>query len=211
MSTSLQNPITQIRNIWGVGRNYAEHAKELGNTVPLKPLIFLKAGSTVLTTGQKLVLPAFSKDIHHEIELAVEFGKDLEITRAAIALDLTARDIQTELKKSAQPWTLAKSFKHSTLLGAFFDVKDPELLEELHLELLVNDEMRQSGSTEDMVFSVGELSEYIKEHFPVCAGDLILTGTPSGVGPLVSGDVIEAYCFDVDNKPLSEGRWEILG
>jgi acylpyruvate hydrolase len=209
MSTSTQNSEHQIRNIWGVGRNYAEHAMELGNTVPMKPMIFLKAGSTVLPAGQKLSLLSFTKDVHHEVELAVEFGDKLEIVRAAVALDLTARDIQAELKKAGHPWTLAKSFKHSTLLGSFFEVTDQDLLEELHLELLVNDEMRQSGSTEDMVFSVGELASYIKEHFPVCPGDLILTGTPSGVGPLKSGDVIEAYCFDVDNKPLSEGRWVI--
>ncbi|MGE3974937.1 MAG: fumarylacetoacetate hydrolase family protein [Bdellovibrionales bacterium] len=199
----------QIRNIWGVGRNYAEHAKELGNTVPSKPLIFLKAGSTALLSDQKFPLPAFTNDVHHEIELAVEFGPSLEIVRAAVCLDLTARDLQAELKKKGEPWTLAKSFKHSTLLGSFFDVKD-SACGDLHLELLINDEVRQTGHTAQMIFSVPVLAQYLRECFPICPGDLILTGTPSGVGPLVSGDQIEALCFDSQNKSLSEGRWQIL-
>jgi acylpyruvate hydrolase len=201
---------SKTRNIWGVGRNYAEHAKELGNTVPSEPLIFLKAGSSILTSEKSFKLPSFSKDIHHEIELAVEFGPRLEIQRAAVCLDLTARDLQTQAKKNGTPWTLAKSFKDSTLLGTFFEVKEKAQLSDLHLELLINDEVRQIGSTSQMVFSAEQLVTYIRDHFPVCPGDLILTGTPSGVGPLKPNDSIEAYCFDSAHRPLSEGHWDIL-
>src|SRR3989338_8387796 len=102
-----------IRNIWSIGRNYAEHAKELGNEVPAEPLIFLKAGSSAVLNSADFSLPSWATDIHHEVELALQFNDQLEISKAAVALDLTERTLQSKLKAKGSPWTLAKSFTNS--------------------------------------------------------------------------------------------------
>jgi acylpyruvate hydrolase len=196
-----------IRNLWCVGRNYADHAKELGNDLPKKPLIFLKAGTSTLQSGFPLFLPKWSKDVHHEVELALQFGDNLKIHRACVALDLTLRDIQTELKAAAQPWTLAKSFKNATPLGNFFDW-DPEM--DLRIRVAINGETRQETSTRHMIFNIPHLAEYVCEHFPVTAGDLLLTGTPQGVGPILEGDEIIAEAVtlhDGKDDVLSAGQW----
>ncbi len=200
-----------IRNLWCVGRNYADHAKELGNAVPETPLIFLKAGTSTLNSGFPLEIPSWSKDIHHEVELAVQFGDGLKIQRACISLDLTLRDVQAQLKKDQQPWTLAKSFKNATPLGNFFDVEDVNL-QEVKIRILVNGEVRQESMTSKMVFPIARLAEYVCDRFPVAAGDLLLTGTPQGVGPLVEGDEVLAealYVRDGKEEVLSQGQWTV--
>jgi 2-keto-4-pentenoate hydratase/2-oxohepta-3-ene-1,7-dioic acid hydratase in catechol pathway len=181
-----------IRNIWAVGRNYSEHARELGNEVPSTPLFFMKAGSAATVNSNEILLPHWSENVHHEIELALKFNSHLQITEAAVCLDLTERNLQTEAKKEGKPWTLAKSFKDSCPVSPFFSIKRIEELAELDLKLWVNDELRQSGNTRQMVFNIPQLVEYALEHFPVCQGDLLLTGTPSGVGPLKRGDKVKA-------------------
>ena len=193
-----------IRNIWAIGRNYGAHAKELGNSVPDKPLVFLKAGSSALTSGKTLELPVWSYQVHHEVELALRFGPHLDIVSACVSVDLTARDIQDEAKKKGLPWTQAKSFKGACLLGNFFDVKNISELDNLSLILTVNGEKRQQGYVYDMIFQPELLVKYVVETFPVCEGDLLLTGTPSGVGPLVDGDELE-----VSIPGRSQGRWNI--
>src|SRR5687768_621050 len=100
-----------IQNIWCIGRNYGAHAKELGNAIPEKPLVFLKAGSCVVESGKSFELPSWSYQIHHEVELALRFDKDLNISSACVAIDLTARDLQDDAKKKGLPWTQAKSFR----------------------------------------------------------------------------------------------------
>ncbi|HEX4924745.1 MAG TPA: fumarylacetoacetate hydrolase family protein [Bdellovibrionales bacterium] len=196
-----------IRNIWAIGRNYGAHAKELGNSLPEKPLVFLKAGSSALESGQTLALPPWSSQIHHEVELALEFGPDLSnpfpIVRGLVAVDLTARDIQDEAKKKGLPWTQAKSFKGACLLGSRFDVKTTP--ENLSLILTVNGERRQHGHIRDMIFPIPVLVKHVLEYFPVCPGDLLLTGTPSGVGPLEDGDELVVEIPEV----RSQGRWNI--
>lgn len=196
-----------IRNIWAIGRNYGAHAKELGNALPEKPLVFLKAGSCALASDETLVLPPWSSQIHHEVELALEFGPDLTadlpIVAGRVAVDLTARDVQDEAKKKGLPWTQAKSFKGACLLGSRFDVKTTP--ENLSLQLTVNGERRQHGHIRDMIFPIPALVRHVLEHFPVCPGDLLLTGTPSGVGPLEHGDVLEVEIPEV----RSQGRWNI--
>jgi acylpyruvate hydrolase len=191
-----------IRNIWAVGRNYGAHAKELGNSIPTSPLIFLKAGSCAIDTGQEVELPKWSKDVHHEVELALFFNDKLEVDRACAAVDLTARDVQEELKKKSHPWTLAKSFKGACLVGSFFQVKSLEELTTLELELKVNGVTKQKGPTSDMIFSPKVLIETVLDLFPVCSGDLLLTGTPAGVGPVKPGDFLE-----VGVTGRSIGRW----
>lgn len=180
-----------IQNIWAVGRNYADHAKELGNAVPTEPMIFLKAGSTA-TFGNTIQIPSWQPQIHHEVELALHFGKDLKIDAAAIALDLTDRDKQNELKAKGHPWTLAKSFKGSCPLSDFFPVHGLDELKNLEISLKVNGELRQKGSTSQMIFSLETLIEFVLKHFPVRPGDLLLTGTPAGVASFKSGDILEA-------------------
>lgn len=181
-----------IRNIWAIGRNYADHAKELGNDLPTEPLIFLKAGSCASINSTDIELPHWVEEVHHEVELALKFNSQLQIFEAAVALDLTERKLQTAAKKAGMPWTLAKSFTESCPVSSFFAVKNLEMLENLKISLWVNDELRQSGNTEQMIFKPAQILEYLFERFPVCGGDLLLTGTPAGVGPLQRGDKVKA-------------------
>lgn len=181
-----------IRNIWAIGRNYAEHAKELGNEVPTEPLIFLKAGSTATFAAKEIHLPAGKGELHHEVELALQFDETLQIKKACIALDLTDREKQNQLKAKGQPWTLAKSFKDACPLSNFFAVKNLDELKNLDILLKINGDVRQKGNTAQMIFSLEQIIEFVRQNFPVMPGDLLLTGTPSGVGPLKKGDLIEA-------------------
>ncbi len=181
-----------IQNIWAVGRNYADHAKELGNEVPSEPMIFLKAGSTATLGAKEVILPTWTQDVHHEVELALQFNENLEIDDACIALDLTERARQNQLKSKGHPWTLAKSFTGSCPLSGFFPVGDLAELKDLEIILKVNGAPRQSGRTSQMIFSLEKLIAYVRKHFPVQPGDLLLTGTPAGVGPIRSGDILEA-------------------
>ncbi len=174
-------------NIWCVGRNYAEHAKELGNSVPEEPMIFLKAGSTIVPNQGRFALPKFSQDIHHECEVAYRFDAQLNLSEMTLALDLTARDVQTKLKNAGHPWTLAKSFKASCPIGPFVEAQF-----DVAFIFKVNGETRQMGQTHDMIHSTDKLKKYVLERFPVHPGDLLLTGTPKGVSRLAPGDRLEA-------------------
>lgn len=180
-------------NVWCVGRNYADHAKELGNSVPAEPLIFLKSGSSVLFPTSRVELPWELGAIHHEVELAVRWSRPGHLSDYGVALDLTARDQQSKLKAQGHPWTLAKSFRNSTWLGNFHPLQDLEALQrDGTLELMINGETRQRGRFADMVHGVRELAAYIERYFPVEPGDVLLTGTPAGVGPLQPGDHVQA-------------------
>lgn len=192
-------------NIWCVGRNYADHAKELGNDVPSEPLIFLKAGRCV-TTGEDISLPPWSTDVHHELEIALRFDGALALSAAALALDLTERAAQNRLKAKGQPWTLAKSFRGACPLTPAVPLQN---FSDLRLWLKVNGELRQEGHSSHMIFSPETLRAFVVERFPVEKGDWLLTGTPAGVGPLHRGDVLEAA---LENKGLSviNARWRIL-
>lgn len=181
-----------IQNIWAVGRNYAEHAKELGNEIPTEPMIFLKAGSCASVGAKEIHMPRWTTELHHEVELALRFDENLQISDACLAIDITDRNKQNQLKSKGHPWTLAKSFKGACPLSNFFSVNDLAELENLELILKVNGEVRQQGRTSQMIFSLEQLSHFVREHFPVVPGDLLLTGTPSGVGPFTTGDTLEA-------------------
>jgi acylpyruvate hydrolase len=192
-----------IQNIWAVGRNYAEHAKELGNAVPdaslSEPMIFLKSGSTIVPNGGRFHLPKFSSDIHHECEVAYVFDQNLQFSEMTLALDLTARDVQTRLKNAGHPWTLAKSFKASCPIGPLVPAKfDVEFV------FKVNGEIRQTGKTSDMIHSTEILRQFVVERFPVLPGDLLLTGTPKGVSRLAPGDRLEG-----EIEGLLKAQWSI--
>jgi 2-keto-4-pentenoate hydratase/2-oxohepta-3-ene-1,7-dioic acid hydratase in catechol pathway len=175
-----------LGTIWCVGRNYAEHAKELGDAVPSAPMIFLKPASSVLLSGGTLRLPADSKRVDHEVELVVARVADGSL-RAAVGVDFTARDIQAEIKKKGLPWTLAKARPGFAALGAFVPAKLPSAL-----TLSVNGAIRQNGTTADMIFSVEKIFEYLDSNYGPRPGDIVYTGTPPGVGPVAAGDRIEA-------------------
>ncbi len=193
------------QNIWAVGRNYAEHIRELGNQpksdspqTPKNPMIFLKAGSCRVPNRSTFTLPSFSADIHHEVEIALRFGPLLKIDAFTVALDLTARDTQNALKEARHPWTLAKSFKNACPLGDWYFFKKeaeasalPEL-SDLHFSLKVNGELRQKGHVSEMIFSMQAMCDYLRAHFPVLPGDILLTGTPAGVAQINAGDTLDA-------------------
>ena len=209
------------QNIWAVGRNYAEHIRELGNDANSQakpsnhsstknPMIFLKSGSSIVANSKSFSLPKFSNDVHHEVEVALRFGPELDVDAFTIALDLTARDTQNLLKAAAHPWTLAKSFKHScplgewSLLSADNESKAFEKLSDLKFSLRVNGELRQQGNTKDMIFSMQTICDYVREHFAVLPGDVVLTGTPAGVAAIKPNDFLEA---EISN--FTKANWRV--
>ncbi len=178
------------QNIWGVGRNFKDHAAEMKSEVPSSPLIFLKSGATINSHPHEVLLPRWIQDVHHEVELAVQISAAGVPKNATLALDLTERHYQSLAKKLGLPWTLAKSFKGATALGPWLPWNQDFLNAEL--SLTVNQELRQKAPLTDLIFSLERITEFLLEHFPVCDGDIILMGTPAGVGPLKVGDLAEA-------------------
>lgn len=191
-----------INKIVCVGRNYAEHAKELGNEIPEKPVLFLKPSSAVIYSGEKIVHPSFSNEMHHECELILLIGKtvkncNLEVAEKAIVgyavgLDMTLRDIQNELKKKGHPWTIAKCFDNSAVLSHFILKEEYALKGNEQLILKVNGEIKQNDSIDKMIFNPAELIQYISSVMTLEEGDLVFTGTPAGVSKVKIGDKLEA-------------------
>ncbi|CAF0881831.1 unnamed protein product [Brachionus calyciflorus] len=195
------------RNIIAVGRNYAEHAKELGNPVPQgNPLIFGKPVSSIITEGS-IEIPQGWKELHHEVELGVVIGKSGKFIQEeqamdhvlgyVLVLDMTARNIQDQLKKQGHPWFLAKGFDTSCPISNFICKSAVKDVNNLNLQLTVNGVLKQNGNTQDMIFKIPNLLSYISKYFKLEYGDLILTGTPSGVSAVKHGDVIEAKLDDL--------------
>lgn len=181
-----------------IGRNYLEHIRELNNAVPETPILFMKPATSLAGLDEPIRLPAGRGECHHEVELAVLVGRELhnanpESARQAVvgygvALDLTLRDLQNELKKKGHPWETAKAFDGSCPLSPFLKpeaLPDPQATD---LALRVNGELRQQGNTRQMMVGILELMAYISTHFSLQPGDVVLTGTPAGVGPLQAGD-----------------------
>ena len=203
MGSHLKNFHQIGKKIVCVGRNYFEHAKELNNPVPKIPLLFSKTTNSYLTEneGGKIQTPYNCKNLHYEVELGVVIGKKATkinknnafeyVGGYAIALDMTARDIQNELKKKGEPWFIAKSFDTSCPIGKFVDKKQIEEPQNIEIYCKINNEYRQKGSTKEMIFDIPTLLEYITKYATLEEGDLVLTGTPAGVGQCNSGDKIE--------------------
>ena len=198
----------KTQNIWCVGRNYAAHAKEMNAPVPISPLFFLKSGNCLNPTS-KIQLPTWSQDIHHEIEIAFLLDESLSFSHVSVALDLTARDVQEIAKKSGQPWTLAKSFSGACPVGSWISILDIKDLHQLSLTLKKNESVAQHGYLSDMIFKPAELLHFVKNHFPVASQDIILTGTPEGVGRLHSGDILEAQ-LHWEKQLLLTCHWDVL-
>ena len=196
-----------------IGRNYVEHIKELGNQVPDKPVIFIKPASSIIGDGGTIIIPPHSSDCHHEVELAVLMGtraKDIDSADAlghvagyAVALDLTLRDLQGVQKQKGLPWEIAKAFDTACPLSDFVPADRIEDPQQLWIRLKVNDELRQDGNTGEMMRSVAELIAAASTYFTLEEGDILLTGTPSGVGRIVSGDRLVAMIEKVGTLKVS--------
>lgn len=191
-----------------VGRNYAEHAKELGNAIPDEPVIFMKPKSALLQSHTPFYYPEFSNELHYECELVLRVcknGKYIQERHAAnyyngitVGIDFTARDIQNDLKSKGLPWEKAKAFDNSAAVGKFIDTTPALNRKNINFSLLKNKEEVQKGNSGQMIFSFDALIANISNYFSLNIGDLIFTGTPAGVGECVVGDVLEAF-LEKDN------------
>lgn len=185
-----------------IGRNYLDHAAELGNTVPSEPMFFLKPDSSVLHKRHAFYIPDWTDEVHYEVEVVVKIlklGKAIQTKYASryyaevgLGIDFTARDVQLKLKTAGHPWEKAKSFDGSAVVSEEFISLDRlgKSIQNLQFDLSINGSKVQEGSTSDMIFKVDHLISYVSKFMTLKTGDLIFTGTPSGVGPVKSGDKI---------------------
>ena len=186
-----------------IGRNYAKHIEELKNERPSEPVIFMKPDSAVLLKQYPFVIPEFSNDIHHEIELIVKInkvGKYIDTKFAhkyydeiSVGIDFTARDLQNELKTKGLPWEKAKSFDGSAVIGEFLPKTQFKSLENITFELTSNSKTVQKGNTDFMLWKIDELISYVSQYFTLKIGDIIFTGTPEGVAAVKPEDVLEGF------------------
>jgi acylpyruvate hydrolase len=191
-----------IGKIICVGRNYREHAEELGNVVPEFPLIFLKSASCLIPSGEKVIHPSIENELHYEAELILLIGTDIKnakkesaenaIAGYAVGLDMTLRDVQSELIRKGHPWTISKCFDTSGVLSDFILKEDHQLTYNEVIQLKVNGKMRQNCELNKMIFKPSEIVKYISAIMTLERGDLIFTGTPAGVGKVIPGDKIDA-------------------
>ena len=186
-----------------IGRNYLDHAKELGNKLPTSPMFFLKPDTAIQPKGHPFFIPDFSNNIHFEVELVVKIsknGKNIDEKFAhkyydeiGIGIDFTARDIQEDCKKNGLPWEKAKGFDGSAQVSNDFINKKSLKLEDINFSLNLNNSLMQKGNSKNMIFSFDQIISYISKYYTLRAGDLIYTGTPSGVGKVEIGDSISCF------------------
>jgi len=186
-----------------IGRNYADHAKEMNAPLPTVPVFFLKPDTALLPSGTPFYIPEFTKDLHYECELVVKikkvgkhipekFAKDY-YDEVGLGIDFTARDLQQQCKEKGLPWEIGKSFDNSAPLGLHFIPKSTLNLDDLTFTLKKNGELVQTGKTTDMIFKIDQLIAYVSQFITFKTGDLLFTGTPAGVGPVAIGDYLEGY------------------
>ena len=185
-----------------LARTYRKHAEEMHTTVTENPVLFLKPASSVIFNGESIIIPSMSNCLHHEVELGVVISKNCKNVKQnealdfvigyCVALDITARDIQDEAKKFGWPWTIAKSFDTFTPISEVVLKEKIPNPNNLDLLLKVNGELKQNSNTKYMIYSVEKIIEFVSSIMTLEEGDLILTGTPEGVGKIVKGDILEA-------------------
>ncbi len=200
MKIKINNQVYTPQRVFCIGRNYAEHARELRSELPQSPVVFMKPPDCLVPPGKRIPFPAHGKELHFEAELVVVIGlsgmpvneEDARewVAGLTLGLDLTLRDVQQELKEKGLPWELSKAFEQSAPLGDTAIIP-PHTLEDLSFECRVNGEIRQTGRVQEMIFSIPRLICELGKIWVWRPGDLIYTGTPAGVGPLAPGDVIE--------------------
>ena len=186
-----------------VGRNYVEHAKELNNKAPKDPVLFLKPDTAILLKKQPFFIPEFSNNVHHEVEILIKInriGKHIDQKFAhkyydeiGLGIDFTARDLQSQLKEKGLPWEKAKAFDGSAVIGNFVSKTKFSNVNNINFSLKRNDEVVQSGNTLLMQWKIDTLIEYISKYFTLKIGDIIFTGTPSGVGKVISDDILVGF------------------
>lgn len=186
-----------------IGRNYAEHARELGNVVPEQPVVFLKPATAMLVNGKPLYYPSFTQDLHYELEVVLKVAKNGRHVQPEFAagyyeeiglgIDFTARDLQQTLKSKGQPWELAKAFDGSAVIGDFVPLSELPDPANIEFQLTKNGEVVQHGFTRDVLFSFEDIIVFVSQYFKLQMGDLIFTGTPAGVGPVTIGDQLEGW------------------
>lgn len=196
--------------IFCIGRNYADHAKELNNAVPSAPMIFMKPPTALVRNGRDVYYPEFTKNMHYEAEIVLRIcrnGRHVEEKFAhkyfdaiTIGIDFTARDVQDKCKAKGHPWEIAKAFDDSAPIGEFIELSEVNL-EEIHFHLCQNGTTVQDGNTQDLIFPFATLISYISKFFRLQKGDLIFTGTPAGVGATKIGDHLEGF---IEGKKLLE-------
>jgi 2-keto-4-pentenoate hydratase/2-oxohepta-3-ene-1,7-dioic acid hydratase in catechol pathway len=189
-----------------IGRNYVKHIEELNNDRPDEPVVFLKPDSSILLKQHPFVIPEFTDDVHHEVELLVKInkvGKYIEPKFASnyydeigLGIDFTARDLQAKLKEKGLPWEKAKSFDGSAVIGEFYPKSDSKSLEELEFKLVKNGEIVQLGNTKHMIWKIDELISHVSQYFTLKKGDIIFTGTPEGVAAVKPNDILEGFLED---------------
>ncbi len=211
----LSDPVC-VGKLLCIGRNYADHAAEMDRDVPDEPMVFLKPPSALIRSGAAVELPPQSQDVHYEVELVAVIGQEgKHIPRSAaldhvagyaVGLDMTARDLQAEAKEQRHPWSVAKGFDTFAPLGPIQPAAAVDDVQDLTLRLTVNGETRQEASTRHQIFPVRELVHYCSQIFTLSPGDLLYTGTPSGVGPVQEGDQLEAFASGLDPLRVSVRR-----
>lgn len=192
-----------------IGLNYRKHAFEMGWNLPDEPVVFLKPDSSILKNNKPFFLPHFSDNIHYEVEVVIKIsklGKGISAKFApryfdevTLGIDITARDLQNRLTKSGMPWEISKCFDGAAPIGSFIPVTGVKDMRDLDFRLEINNKVVQKSNTSDMIFGFDEIVEYVSKFFTLKTGDLIFTGTPSGVGQLKRNDNLVAYLGD---KPL---------
>ena len=188
-----------------IGRNYAEHSKELGNEIPENPVIFMKPDTAILKKGSDFYIPEFSDDVHYEVEVVLKIskgGKYIQEEKASnyfeeigLGIDFTARDLQSQLKAKGLPWELAKGFDGSAVVSEFYKKSDFDM-RNLSFSLMKNKEKVQDGNTSMMIFSPEKIIAFVSQYFTLKTGDLIFTGTPQGVGKVAENDILQAFLED---------------
>ncbi|MDP5158981.1 MAG: fumarylacetoacetate hydrolase family protein [Flaviramulus sp.] len=186
-----------------IGRNYTEHIKELENEKPTEPVIFIKPDTAVLLKKQPFFIPDFSDDVHHEVEILVKINKvgkyiDKKFAHKyyeeiGLGIDFTARDLQSKLKEKGLPWEKAKSFDGAAVIGNWLPVNEIDDINNIEFSLKKNDNIVQKGNTSHMLWKIDEIIEYVSKYFTLKIGDIIFTGTPSGVGKVIANDKLNGF------------------
>jgi 2-keto-4-pentenoate hydratase/2-oxohepta-3-ene-1,7-dioic acid hydratase in catechol pathway len=192
--------------IIAIGRNYADHAKELNNSIPENPVLFLKPDTAVLKNNKPFYHPKFSNEVHHELEVVLKVCKEGKFIAEKFAhkyyeeiglgIDFTARDLQAQQKANGLPWEIAKAFDNSAPISEFIAKTEFEDLNNIEFRLLINEELRQTGNTSQMLHSFDKIISYASQYFTLKKGDLIFTGTPAGVSKINIGDRLKGYLQD---------------
>ena len=206
---------SNVTRVFCIGRNYVEHVHELSSAMPSKPVVFIKPASCLVGPGEEIHFPKHGSEFHHEVEIVVKVGREGRvrteeealsfISSITVGLDLTLRDVQRDLKQKGLPWEIAKAFEQSAPVGDFIPYDRSLDLKNISFGCKVNGIQRQRGNTGKMIFSIKRLLVELSKIWVLRPGDLIYTGTPSGVGPLKIGDSIQ-----VESDPIGAFSWSIV-